>query len=205
MSSGTVKSNNASSVAVWLAIGLPTNGEPWGGGSIVSANSSLTLAPAASVAVTAIKIWPAAEAGGVPVNVPAPGSKTSQAGRGSPFASAAVNVSTGSSTSAKLLAGTWKLIALSASPDWSASGLATVGASFTGATVMEKLSLALRPVGSVAVTVTAIDPICGSSGVPVKVPVPASKASQAGRGSPFVSVADRTSASSSVNMPAGSV
>jgi small conductance mechanosensitive channel len=79
------------------------------------------------------------------------------------------------------------------SVDWSVTGFATTGASLTGVTVSVKTSSTVALRGSVAVTRTSMEPTSGSSGVPEKVPVIASKLSHVGSGSPFASVAESVS------------
>jgi hypothetical protein len=80
----------------------------------------------------------------------------------------------------KVLAGRVKLKAVSSVAAWSPIGVATVGASLVLFTVRTKLSLALAPLPSVAVTVIVALPTSALAGVPVKVRVAASKASQLG-------------------------
>ena len=93
------------------------------------------------------------------------------------------------STSAKLLTGTWKLNAVSSKVVWSAIALARVGASLVLATTMSNTSDTAAFAPSVAVTFTLSVPTSALTGVPLKVRVAASKASQEGSAAPSAVVA----------------
>ena len=70
-----------------------------------------------------------------------------------------------------------------------AIGTASVGTSFVLATVSVKLPLACAPAASAAVTLISTRPTSPLAGVPLKVRVVASKASQVGSGEPSARVA----------------
>ena len=98
----------------------------------VMANTSETLAPARSVAVTLTLMLPTSPLRGVPLKVRVGASKASQVGSGAPPASVALKVRLSSrSTSAKVVVGTTKLKSASSVAAWSAKASATVGASLT--------------------------------------------------------------------------
>ena len=150
---------------------------------------------------------PASPLPGVPLKVRVAALNVSQIGNAPPFARLALTVSVSpTSTSANVLTGTVKEKATPAFADWSTIGLATVGASFTFVTVRAKMSDALKLPLSVAVTVTFTLPTSPLSGVPLNVPVAASKLSHVGKAPPPSNAALNVSvspASTSANVAAG--
>ena len=173
-------------------------------------NVLLANNPIASLATILIAIVPTSAFNGVPLKLRVAALKLSHDGSASPLASLADRVNTSpASWSAKVLAGTAKVQALSSFTLTALSAFATVGEWLTDAsTATLKLLAALRPNASVATTLMAIGVDVMAGGVPEKVRVVALKPSHSGRASPLAKVADRLSVlapSTSANVPAGTV
>ena len=133
-------------------------------------------------------------------------SKLSQPGRALPLARVAVIVRLSpASTSAKVPAGTTKPKAVSSDACCAVSATATVGASFTAATVSKNVSKA-DSVPSLAFTFNCSTPLKLAGGVPEKVRVAVSKLSQPGRALPLARVAEivrLSPVSTSAKVPTG--
>src|SRR5687768_5221440 len=155
-------------------------------GAIVSRNVS-DASSAPSLALTLRSSVTFAFKGGVPENVRAAASNVSHDGKAEPSDRVAVYVRVVLSTSAKAPSGTWNVQGMSSIALCSAIPTVT-GASLTGVTVSVNLSeRSYEP--SLAVTLRSIEPLKSRGGVPEKVRVAASNASQAGSAEPSHSVA----------------
>ena len=117
---------------------------------------SVTETEDPSVAVTIISRLPTFSFNGVPENVRLVASKLNQDGRSDPSLKVAEYVRLSpASTSLKVSLGIEKLKALSSSTLWSEMALANVGASFTSLIVIVKAVEWVKPLVSVAVTVSS--------------------------------------------------
>ncbi len=100
------------------------------------------MPPLPSLAVTSMLRVPTSPLTGVPLKVRVKESKLSQVGKAPPPDSWALYVRVSpTSTSANALAANWKLKAASSVAFWLGMGLATVGASLTGVTVMDTVTV----------------------------------------------------------------
>ena len=115
-----------SSLAVWSAMGCARVGVSFTLATVTS-KLSLTLKPAASVAVTLRLTGPTSAFSGVPLKVRVAASKLSHCGNAEPSLWLALSVSTSASLSAKVLAGSWKEKAASSFVVWSGDGLVEGG------------------------------------------------------------------------------
>ena len=117
---------------------------------------SVTETEDPSVAVTIISRLPTFSFNGVPENVRLVASKLNQDGRSDPSLKVAEYVRLSpASTSLKVSLGIEKLKALSSSTLWSEMALTNVGASFTSLIVIVKAVEWVKPLVSVAVTVSS--------------------------------------------------